>query len=746
MTISMTTAEIQTTYGKITSLLKEKRLKEALDEISELLSHLPDEWPISDKLSEVESSYRYMIQYMLDGFDDPNRQAFYDNLLLTTYTLADKTIESLLEKESAHLYYQKKRYYRLHTDDTIQAALDAVDKATSDLSLHSLLSDIDHNAEVASSLRQKKEQAEEELFVRIWCNYPATEWDYSALEEGLSPTRFSTETSALIVAALLLNLLQRYDEKKLDLLLSAYTSFDEEEVRQRALCSALILLHIYRERVNLSSSLTAHIDALKEREDFPRDVRNIFLQLIKSRETERISRKFTEELLPEMMKLSPSLYNKINPADFDPESGSPDPNPEWQELLEKSGIADKIKELNDLQMEGADVFLSTFSGLKSFPFFGEIGNWFRLFNTEHSALQGLFPEGENKPNNFLQLIGCSRFLCNSDKYSFCLSLKQVPESQRQMMTMQFNAEGADLAQIEKERQASSADEVKTSVANQYIQDLYRFFKLHNRRNEFDDLFAHPIDLMQVESLQSILDRDETLRIIGEFYFKKEFYADALTLFRRLVERHTTDNGLYQKIGYCLQAAGEYDKALEAYLQAEMIQPDNMWTVRRIAACYRNLKQSQKALEYYLRAEAMQPDNLSIGLLIGHCYVEEKNYEEALKYYFKVDYLKPDGGKAWRPIAWCSFLTGKYEQAMRYYEKILSATPSALDYMNAGHVELVLKHTRRALELYRESISQGNNDSRTFVENFKQDIPELVRAGVAEHDIPILLDQLLYQIS
>ena len=315
-----------------------------------------------------------------------------------------------------------------------------------------------------------------------------------------------------------------------------------------------------------------------------------------------------------------------------------------------------------------------------------------------------------------------------------------------MMTMQFNAEGADLAQIEKERQASSADEVKTSVANQYIQDLYRFFKLHNRRNEFDDLFAHPIDLMQVDSLQSILDRDETLRIIGEFYFKKEFYADALTLFRRLVERHTTDNGLYQKIGYCLQAAGEYDKALEAYLQAEMIQPDNMWTVRRIAACYRNLKQSQKALEYYLRAEAMQPDNLSIGLLIGHCYVEEKNYEEALKYYFKVDYLRPDGGKAWRPIAWCSFLIGKYEQAMRYYEKILSATPSALDYMNAGHVELVLKHTRRALELYRESISQGNNDSRTFVENFKQDIPELVRAGVAEHDIPILLDQLLYQIS
>ena len=687
-----------------------------------------------------------MIQYMLDGLNDPNRQTFYNSLLLSAYMLADKTVECLLEKESTALYYQKKRYYKTRPEETIQTALDEVDKATGDLSLNSLLNDIDNNPDVQTTLRQKAEQAENELFVRIWSNYPASEWDYSALEEGLSPARFPNETVVLIIAALTLNILHRYDEKKLDMLLTVYSASEEEEIRQRALCSALILFFIYRKRVNLSPALTAHIEALKEEDRFSRDVRNIFLQLIKSRETERISRKFTEELLPEMMKLSPSLYNKINPTDIDPESGSPDPNPEWQELLEQSGIADKIKELNDLQMEGSDVFLSTFSGLKSFPFFQELGNWFRLFTSEHSAIQDIFPDGENGKNNFLQLIGYSRFLCNSDKYSFCLSLKQVPASQRQMMTMQFNAEGADMAQIEKERRETSADETKTGISNQYIQDLYRFFKLHNRRNEFHDLFAHPIDLMQVDSLQSILDSDETLRIIGELYFKKAYYDDALILFRRLSDRYTTDNGLYQKIGYCLQAAGQYDKALEAYLQAEIIQPDNTWTVRRIAACYRSLKNSQKALEYYLRAESLQPDNLSIELLIGHCYVEEKNYEEALKYYFKVDYLKPESGKAWRPIAWCSFLTGKHEQALRYYEKILSNVPSALDYMNAGHVELALKHTRRALELYRQSISLDNNDTQSFVNNFKQDIPELVRAGVAENDIPILLDQLLYQIS
>lgn len=396
----MTNTEIQTSYRAILSLLEEKRLKEAFCKIAELAALLPDEWQITDKLSELESSYRYMIQYMLDGLNDPNRQTFYDSLLSSAYTLADKTVESLLEKDSTALYYQKKRYYKTHPEETIQSALDDIDKAAGDLSLNSLFNDIDNNPDVQTTLRQKAEQAENELFVRIWNNYPASEWDYSALEEGLTPARFPNETVVLIIAALTLNILHRYDEKKLDMLLTVYSASEEEEIRQRALCSALILLFIYRKRVNLSPALTAHIEALKEEERFSRDVRNIFLQLIKSRETERISRKFTEELLPEMMKLSPSLYNKINPADIDPESDSPDPNPEWQELLEQSGIADKIKELNDLQMEGSDVFLSTFSGLKSFPFFQELGNWFRLFTSEHSAIQNIFPDGENGKNQF----------------------------------------------------------------------------------------------------------------------------------------------------------------------------------------------------------------------------------------------------------------------------------------------------------------------------------------------------------
>ncbi|MBQ8422916.1 MAG: hypothetical protein IJY36_01475 [Coprobacter sp.] len=742
----MTTGDIQNHYRRVLSLLGEKRIKEAFAEISILINAIPEEWQAADKLAELETSYRYMIQYMLDGYNDPNREFVYNSLILSAYTLADTLVEKLQENELNTLYFQKKRYYRQHPDMTLQEACDRLDKTAEELSLNALLSDIENRGDTRLQLRQSAEMAAEELFARIWTNYPAKEQDYDTLHECMSPGHYSSETTAMLMAALTLNILHRYDEKKIDLLLTLYSEHEDEEVSQRALCNALILIYVYRHRVGLSTSLNAHIEALKETSRFVSDTHNIFLQLIKSREAERISKKLTEELLPEMMKLNPSLFKKISPADTNIEIYTPDENPEWQELLEQSGISNKLKELNDLQMEGSDVFLSTFSGLKSFPFFQSIGNWFLPFTDKHSALQELYPAGEEGKNTFLSLITRSRFLCNSDKYSFCLCLKATPEAQRGMLTSQFNIEGTDMEQIEKEGVELSHDKKSKSIANQYVQDFYRFFKLYHRRHEFYNPFARPIDLMKIDALQSILSDDDTLRLIGEFYFKKEFYGDALVLFERLSAHNTTDSGLYQKIGFCQQTLQKYQEALNAYLHADMIQPDNIWTLRRIAACYRTLKDNRKALEYYLRIADIQPDNLSICLNIGHCLVDEKNYDEALKYYFKADYLHPESGKALRPIAWCSFLTGKQEQAQRYYDKILTDKPTALDYMNAGHVEWVVGNTRRALDLYRESISLDGNDSRRFIENFKQDIPDLMHAGIHEEDIPLLLDQLLYQIS
>ena len=97
----MTTKEIINTQNNIYKFLFERRLKESFGLLGQLISILQD-WQITESLNEMETSYKYMIQYMLDGFNDPERKKIYDKLILSTYNLTDKVTDSLKEN---HLHY-----------------------------------------------------------------------------------------------------------------------------------------------------------------------------------------------------------------------------------------------------------------------------------------------------------------------------------------------------------------------------------------------------------------------------------------------------------------------------------------------------------------------------------------------------------------------------------------------------------------------------------------------------------------
>ncbi len=738
----MTTTDINKEQREIYHLLAERRLKEAFGKLAVWVAELQD-WQSRDRLTEMETSYRYMIQYMLDGADDPERKRIYDGLVLSAYGLTDRISDSLSAIESPTQYYGWRRYARSgRTNCSLATQLAQCDNALNELSLASLLSESEQESERVRQMKAHAEEATGLLFMDVWTNYPATGEDYATLREVFFPGHFSDAFISLVISAMLLNLLHRFDEEKLLILLDGYRH-SSPEVQLRSLCAVLLVMYLYRERLPLLPRVQNRVDALTEEAHFKSDVRTLFLQFIKSRETEKISRKMNEELLPEMMKLGPSLYKKMKQEDLMNDIHAMEENPEWQDMLDKSGIADKLKELSDLQMEGADVFMSTFSHLKSFPFFHSIQNWFLPFTPDHTALSGM--PGDNGGKTFKAMILSSPMLCNSDKYSFCLSLSQVPEAQRSMVMGQFNAENSMVKEMAGE-ELTKYNLSRENISNRYIQDLYRFFKLYDRRSEFADPFAGNIDLLQVPAFDSLLCDSDSLQLIGEYYFRRGYYDEALELFERLSQEYHSKSDIYQKIGFCFQKQGDYAEALEAYLKAEIIAPDSFWTIRRIATCYRNLKKPEMALSYYHRAERMQPDNLSVQMNIGHCYVEQKDYDEALKYYFKVDYLDPQGEKAWRPIAWCSFLTGKLEQALRYYEKILADRPTALDYLNAGHVLFALGEVRKAVDTYRRSLEMEGGNIAKFLANFKQDTTDLVAAGVSPGDIPILLDQLMYKAN
>ena len=416
-----------------------------------------------------------------------------------------------------------------------------------------------------------------------------------------------------------------------------------------------------------------------------------------------------------------------------------DRNPDWEKAFEESGLGDKIREMNELQLEGADVYMSTFAQLKSYPFFQNPHNWFYPFDMQHSGIIrefGLKPTGDNA---ILSLILQSGFFCNSDRYSLCFTMAHIPQAQRNMMLSQMTSQ--DLNELMDESKSSGLRQYAQRpdvISNQYIHDLYRFFKLSQRRHEFRDIFKEEIALHRIPALKDILRKPELLVTIADFHFRKEHPAEALSIYQEVIDMNYADADIFQKTGYCLQKEKRYKEAISAYRKADVLKPDHIWTIRHLATCYRQLRDFASALEYYRKVEAMQPENRNVTFFIGSCLAEQERYEEALQCFFKLDLMENDCIKAWRAIGWCSFVSGKSEQAMRYYEKVLALKPIATDYLNAGHVALQLGNMEKATELYGKAASESGN-RETFLEMFDKDKETLIKLGIDENDIPLIRD-------
>ena len=724
---------IQEQYQHIVSLLEQKRLKEAQIQLEAFLWNCND-WTLRNRLEQAKVSYQYMLQYMRQGVNDPERQKLYRQLLAETRELAEQARISLLDEVSTHYYHALHKNKRnMEAGYGMSSWLKVLESFPDDMAVCQLMPD---NKQSLDSALQRPEETAQYLFLTTWGNSGWTAEEEREARMYLESELLPVNDLCLFTGAVLLSLMECFDPRKFSWLLDAATHADTQ-VSQRALVIIAIVLHIHPNRLWLYPELEARLSLLNEDGSFGKQLNRVYIQLLRSQETEKIDKKMREEIIPEMMK-NVSIMRNMKYG-FEENMDEDDRNPDWEKAFEESGLGDKIREMNELQLEGADVYMSTFAQLKSYPFFQNPHNWFYPFDMQHSGIIrefGLKPTGDNA---ILSLILQSGFFCNSDKYSLCFTMAHIPQAQRNMMLSQMTSQ--DLNELMDESKSSGLRQYAQRpdvISNQYIHDLYRFFKLSQRRHEFRDIFKEEIALHRIPALKDILRKPELLVTIADFHFRKEHPAEALGIYQEVIDMNYADADIFQKTGYCLQKEKRYKEAISAYRKADVLKPDHIWTIRHLATCYRQLRDFASALEYYRKVEAMQPENRNVTFFIGSCLAEQERYEEALQCFFKLDLMENDCIKAWRAIGWCSFVSGKSEQAMRYYEKVLALKPIATDYLNAGHVALRLGNMEKAAELYGKAASESGN-RETFLDIFDKDKETLIKLGIDENDIPLIRD-------
>ncbi|MFP5132548.1 tetratricopeptide repeat protein [Bacteroides salyersiae] len=725
-------------YKYIVELIEQKRLKEALTQLESFLWQCPD-WELRNRLEQLQTSYNFMLQYMKQGIADPERKKLYIKLLSDTWEIADQARLLQLDDISTRYYHdvRKKRTQDLAAYNT-NVLMHILESFNDDLAVSGLLSDSNIDA-----VLKRHEDTQKFMFLQTWSNSYWTTEDEADAQGMLKSELIPVNDLCLFTSAVMLSLMECFDLRKLMWLLDAY-QHGNVYVSQRALIGIVFALHIHTHRLDLYPEIANRLKLLNEENSFDEDLVRIYRQLLLCQETEKIDKKMREEIIPEMLKNVSSMRNmKFGFEESDEEKD--DRNPDWENVFEHSALGDKLREMNELQMEGADVYMSTFAPLKNFPFFKEPHNWFYPFDKQQSDVIKTMRKDGHQKNTMMDLLLQSGFFCSSDKYSLFFTMLQFPQSQRDMIFSQLTEQQAEeFAEQSKAETLKKFSERPATVSNQYLHDLYRFFKLNTRRNEFRDIFKEKIELHKISILKDILYQEGTLATIADYHLKKEHWAETTELYKEIERMNgplSTQAEFYQKLGYAFQKQKRLDEALEAYQKADTIKPDNIWTNRHLAICYRLARNFSKALEYYRKAEETTPENHSIVFHIGSCLAELQQYEESLNYFFKLDFMESDCIKAWRGIAWCSFVIGKHEQATNYYNKVIDKKPLPMDYLNAGHVEWVSGDIEKAVSFYsRSKEMSGTKD--IFLEMFNKDRNYLIQKGIAEDDIPLMLD-LLY---
>lgn len=704
-----------------------------------LLRRRLTETPLPGALNQIyqnESTYKYMLDYFSRGLADPGREAMLAEIRQSLFDIAQRIDKDASATDSPEIFFSTLRMCRLRPAD-LKTALDKVKelKAMADLALAA--------EQYPDSVMSQIETEEEKIFNILWTSDGLTSDDYKTVNEAIKNNTLPFTTASLCISAMGLSLMRYYSRDAFIALIDL--SKDENiGISARALTTLILTLSNWPTEVADDSRVMEALETLPDIEGMPKKIRDVVKTTVRTRDTDRVSRKMQRDVIPGLMQFGPDIIQRLKKTSEEASFADLEANPEWEELLRNSGLEEKLRELTEMQSDGADVMMVAFSNLKSFPFFRQVRNWFLPFTVQHPMLRKLHTIDDEGVTSLLEMSG---LMCDSDKYSFAFSLASMPDSQRKMVLSQMQAQTEQMKEQMKELQALKAGAEYEDELTRYSRDLYRFHKLYPKRGEFPDPFAKALDFSVIPVISSIMKSADEVAPIAEFYFKRGYYADALPLLQTVASESAASPHVWEKIGFCLEKAPNGNsEAIEAYMKAQLFNPDSRWIAKRLGISYRRAGDFRNAVEYLQMA---RPDDgafdRNLSLLIADTLADSGKWEESLNELYRVDYETPDDPEVIRRMAKCAFHMSDLDKAEKSMKRISNIDLTESDYRLMGHIAFLKKDLAEATRLYRLTV-RPNDEKRLWKSQILSDIDILTSLGASRSDLTLLLESIAYSIE
>ena len=683
-------------YKRTINKLDERHLGEALELLQELANVLGD-WKLLDEVADVNSAYGLLLYYMEQGNNDPAREQQHTNFIATCYNIAEKaaqTERALVTGTSARM-----------------RSISEILKDMENLELKNITS------EPCEEDANKHVELYTELFNASYDSFLWNDEAAAQAQEVIDSALIAENDKILMTSGLFINCLQAFDSRKIIFFADNYSTATSSMLRIRMLVAVAFTLYTYRNRLFAYPVITSKLKDLCNNPRFTTDMQNLQKLIIESLSTHEVDRKMREEIIPAMLK-----SHNFNPEKFGIDSLEEisESNPEWKNFEQQVG------KLAELEAAGADIYYSTFSTLKRYPFFNNAANWLYPFEENHPGIPKQIRKTGLK--GIANALLKSDVLCDSDKYSFCMLTTQMTDVQVNMIISQLPEMGG---------YDTAIAQTSESTCRNYLRNLFRFFYLYSGKSKPANPFETDMSLLDCNELAEAFKDKTEINKISAYAIKKGKYDMAISFLLLSETKGFADSEVYQELGFCYQKKKSYFDAIAAYEKANALSGDSKWTLQHLAQTNRIVGNYKDALNYYRLLETAKGEDAKIAFRCGECLVHLESYDDAMHEFFKAEYLNPDMTAATRAIAWCSILTDDIKQARKYYDKLLLKEEQGEDLLNAGHAAWIDGDTKAAVELYSRAYAELKREE--FLKRMQSDKEILKTHGISNYDITFMSD-------
>lgn len=683
-----------------------------------------------DEFDSISRDYELMLEYMERGVDDPEREKMYDRIRTRLgHCVRNMMLESKIKSSPFYSEAYAKALGRTIETESLRNMLESF---VGEQAMTGLLAE----EEKGEKMREIYSKHIGEMSRLFHSMIISPQWTATTSEQMvkilLSPTVDSYDAQ-LLVSAITIAAINHEDEQKIVSLAEIYRLSTDENIRQRALVGWVFAMAIYGRQTDVVTDMLDDDNVLHELADMQK-------QVMFCLNADKDNQLIQKDIIPELMK-----NQDLNITNFGIIEKEEDP---MEDILNPSAADERIEKLEttmhrmeQMQKDGSDIYFGGFSQMKRFSFFNDMANWFWPFFIEHPAVQ-----------ETLDKIGRADFLnnmlafgpfCESDKYSFLLTMKTVferlPDNVREMLQG-----GYEFGNMVSETEKSDA----AYIRRMYLQDLYRFLRLNihkkDMRSPFDNENAYLF--LANETFHGNKSKD-MLPQLALFMHKRKIKNGFVVFAKRYIDLEQdvlSDNFLHIASIYYYEYANNAEKATDILRRAwyEGRLENDKVSLKMLGRLSLLCGDFDMAATCYHRLFELQPDNNKFALKYSVALMKQKNYSKALEILYRLDYEQSSANTS-RAMAWALMGEGKLEQAQTVYRKLTSGEDSVPeDFLNAGYCQWIMGKTNDAVAMfvnYCETTSSTNMVLDSISKKFSKDSEMLLSNGIKPIDITLMAD-------